>query len=480
MDKNIDFSGSDQIQTPQYLDIHTPSQEISDEVFHAKGDLMKSIETFLEKFNCIPFEEKPPILLQAWDCSNFLNDNEDHSDQNKESLENSSTEIVVSNSNQEKEGPSQESDIRQLIREECCVEASEEQKQNMEDTILELEVENVVEQPAERGNCIEKSLQNFRVMHKSSVSLKITSQISPVHAIAPILSTKEPEYSPSMGYEHSNTTLKTKLDEIIKSGVEELVPILSENEVTLEDKMECDMPICENSPVCDDHSEIFFDSKNDDDISSDDEDFEDVKYVEASLSDPEIVNVEEDNVVQQEEEENLKLFAIIRKRREVKRLINVMKNDILDDSRDPLLEEVDLFLASDNSIPPGIENFDDDSEVDVYFLEELLIDDSILFPNNESSESENNPSVPLPPPKPPDAETDAGEEIPVVMNDKDKFDEDYYFSCFIRVHPSSIEVSCVRIFVPIQRSSYPLIEISLGKSISFDQYCLAVICRLYA
>nr|GFA78599.1 reverse transcriptase domain-containing protein [Tanacetum cinerariifolium] len=30
------------------------------------------------------------------------------------------------------------------------------------------------------------------------------------------------------------------------------------------------------------------------------------------------------------------------------------------------------------------------------------------------------------------------------------------------------------------RSSHPLIEISLGKSISFLQYCLAVICRLYA
>nr|GFD32021.1 hypothetical protein [Tanacetum cinerariifolium] len=33
----------------------------------------------------------------------------------KESLENSSKEIVVSNSNQEKEEPPQDSDIRQLI-----------------------------------------------------------------------------------------------------------------------------------------------------------------------------------------------------------------------------------------------------------------------------------------------------------------------------------------------------------------------------
>nr|GEY87660.1 hypothetical protein [Tanacetum cinerariifolium] len=197
--------------------------------------------------------------------------------------------------------------------------------------------------------------------------------------IAPILSTKEPEYSPSMGYEHLNTTPETEADEIIKSGVEELVPILSENEVTSEDKRNCDVPVCENSPICDDHSEILSDSNNDDD-------FEDIEYVEASLPDLEIVRVEEENVVHQEEEEN----------------------DISDDStNDPLLEEADLFLASDNSIPPGIENFAYDSEGDIRFLEALLINDSIPFFVNESSVSDfDNPSVPRPPPEPPDAEFD--------------------------------------------------------------------------
>nr|GFD36378.1 hypothetical protein [Tanacetum cinerariifolium] len=123
---------------------------------------------------------------------------------------------------------------------ECCVEVSKEQKQKMEDTILELveicrqkkllciydnvddliesalntkllsinsqrldkkeqEVKNVVEQPTERGNRSIESLQNFRVVHKNSISLKNMSQISPVHAVAPILSNKEPEYSTSMG-----------------------------------------------------------------------------------------------------------------------------------------------------------------------------------------------------------------------------------------------------------------------------------------
>nr|GFA82298.1 hypothetical protein [Tanacetum cinerariifolium] len=77
------------------------------------------------------------------------------------------------------------------------------------------EVKNAVEQPTECGTRIIESLQNFRVIHKSSTSLKNTSQISPVHAIAPILSTKEPEYSLSMGYEHPNTTPDTESNEII-------------------------------------------------------------------------------------------------------------------------------------------------------------------------------------------------------------------------------------------------------------------------
>nr|GEZ89988.1 hypothetical protein [Tanacetum cinerariifolium] len=381
MDQNIDFSDSDQIQTPQFPDIHPPSQEISDEVFQAKGNLMKFIQFFLEEFNYIPFGEKPKILLQAWDkfftirhaqpedsnelFQKLLEDLKELAEY-KESLQNSS-EIATSNSNQEKEGPPQDFGIHQLIREECCIEVCEEQKKNMENTMLdalnfklllinyqrldkkEQEVKNVVEQPAERKTRIVESLQNFRVIRKSSTSLKDTSQISLVHAIAPILSTKEPEYSPSMG---------------------------------------------------------------DDDMSSDDDDFEDIKYVEASFPDPEIVSVEEENVVQHEEEEEEvdledisqiqdvvlreKLLSINRLIANIKslndnptpdcvlnsftrngsttthaddsfleydsfcfeiepdqkRLVNVVKNDISDDSsNDPLLEEANLFLASDNSIP---------------------------------------------------------------------------------------------------------------------------------
>nr|GFB23166.1 hypothetical protein [Tanacetum cinerariifolium] len=96
MDQNIKFYGSDQIQTLQYPEIHLPSQETSDEVFQAN-----------------------------------------HSIHNKESFEDPSNEIAISSSNEEKEEPPQESDMHQLI-EECSVKVCEEQKQSMEDTMLEL------------------------------------------------------------------------------------------------------------------------------------------------------------------------------------------------------------------------------------------------------------------------------------------------------------------------------------------------------
>nr|GFB64624.1 hypothetical protein [Tanacetum cinerariifolium] len=101
---------------------------------------------------------------------------------------------------------------------------------------------------------------------------------------------------------------------------------------------------------------------------------------------------------------------------------NVENDD--DSSNDPLLKEA-LFL-SDNSIPPGIKNSADDPEGEILFLEELLIDDSILSHESFDSNFEDNPSIPQPPPKLPDAETDAGKEILVMMNDKDEFDDDYF------------------------------------------------------
>nr|GEZ29677.1 hypothetical protein [Tanacetum cinerariifolium] len=301
--QNIDFSGSDQIQTPRYPDVHPPSQETSDEVFQAN-----------------------------------------HSIQNGESFENPSNEIVVSNSNQEKEEPPQDSNIRQLIREECCVKASEEHKQNMEDTMLESvkicqekeficihdNVDDLIEkkeEPPQDSNirqlvreecCVKASEEHKQNMEDTMLeSVKICQEkeflcihdnVDDLIEITPILSTKEPEHLLSMGYEHLSITPETEYDKVTESNAENLLPIPSECEVTLEDKRDCDVPVS-TIDVCDNHSDIFSDSKIDDDISVYNDDFEDIEYVEASLFDREIVSVEEENgveeenVVQKEEEE---------------------------------------------------------------------------------------------------------------------------------------------------------------------------------
>ncbi|GJY45904.1 hypothetical protein Tco_0434967 [Tanacetum coccineum] len=47
----------------------------------------------------------------------------------------------------------------------------------------------------------------------------------------------------------------------------------------------------------------------------------------------------------------------------------------------PFMEEIDLFLASDESIPPGIDSDYSDSEGDNLFLERLLHDDPTPLPD---------------------------------------------------------------------------------------------------
>nr|GEV58791.1 hypothetical protein [Tanacetum cinerariifolium] len=213
--------------------------------------------------------------------------------------------------------PPRESNICQLIK-ECCIEVPEEQKQNMEKTMLDLvkichhkqflcihdDVDNLMESALDSKLLSINSINSQR-LDKKEQEIKIVEEQPTEHT--PILSTKEPENSLSMRYEHLSITPEMESDEVTKSNAKNLLPIPSECEVALEDKRECDLLISENSPACDNHSDTFSDSKIDDDISVYDDDFEDIEHVEASLPDQEIVKengIEEENVVQREEEED--------------------------------------------------------------------------------------------------------------------------------------------------------------------------------
>ncbi|GJZ03656.1 hypothetical protein Tco_0536931 [Tanacetum coccineum] len=97
---------------------------------------------------------------------------------------------------------------------------------------------------------------------------------------------------------------------------------------------------------------------------------------------------------------------------------------ILVEDSDSLMEEIDLFLASDDSMPPGIKDDDYDSEGDIRFLEELLNNDSPPLPENESFSLDHfdDPSLPRPPPEPPDVEICLGDFINKVVGDISEHD----------------------------------------------------------
>nr|GEV10316.1 putative glucose-6-phosphate 1-epimerase [Tanacetum cinerariifolium] len=482
-----------------YPEVHPPS-EISDEVFHAKEDLMKSIQTFLEEFHCIPLEEKPTILLQAWfKFFAFKHDQPENSNElflklledlkelakYKESLENSSNEIATSSSNQEKEELPQDFDICQLIKEECCIKVSEEQKLNMENTILELvkicqekelfymhdNVDDLIESTLNskllsiNSQRLDKKEQEVK---NSSISLNNTSQISLVHAIAPILSTEEPEHSFSMGYEHFSTTLVTELDEVAESSIKNLVPIPRECEVTSEDKKSHVESNFVESPsnhdaLIDSSQKIDYLEDFSDELAHIDPEIpesgfyfeqeihliENLLYDNSSPQPPDEHIAEEERIKREHAEYLTRMEMLFTINTHHRLTVNANTNvKSIPSSLVPIQdnesqrEEIDIVTNTDDVLPPGIENEDNsDEEVDV--IEELHVDNSISNSANELSDNEesdfDDPSFPRPPLEPPDAdfEPDAGDEISVVMidepeclNPKDKFD-DYYFFMFV-------------------------------------------------
>ncbi|GJY40421.1 hypothetical protein Tco_0427691 [Tanacetum coccineum] len=277
-------------------------------------------------------------------------------------------------------------------------------------------------------------------------------------AITPVLPTKEPDNSLSMGDEHLSIIPETELDELIKSSVENLVPIPNESEDFSNIESECDVPVCDNFT---NFSNTLLDA--DDDFSfSDDESFSDEDVPKEiylnHLFDEEIISTKIDlhhlnsdliesllnqdtsvisspkidslleeffgelahidlippgnNETNFDPEEEIRLVEKLLYDNSSPRPseeFNSENSDSIIESFSPspipvkdsdsLMEEIDLFLTLDDSMPSGIENDDYGSEGDILFLEELLSNDSP--PENESFHFDV-PSSPSPSAKPPD------------------------------------------------------------------------------
>ncbi|GJT58934.1 hypothetical protein Tco_1002467 [Tanacetum coccineum] len=217
MNQNFNYSNSfsfDQIQPPQQFDNHQP-QEIPEFIpffdSETKNGLYKMMEDFTERMN--QELRKLKALLVA---------------QREQEL------LVQKQAAQEKQVPSPNSVFRQLIDEMCGMNVCEEQKQNMEDTMLEL-----------LKDCRQKEIYCI----------------------------------------HNN------VDDLFESALNSKLLSINLNSQHLDKKKQEVKNIAEPTV------------KRQTRITLDDDDFEDIEYVDASPPDSELVSLEEVNDVDQEKEE---------------------------------------------------------------------------------------------------------------------------------------------------------------------------------
>ncbi|GJR92634.1 hypothetical protein Tco_0264808 [Tanacetum coccineum] len=225
----------------------------------------------------------------------------------------------------------------------------------------------------------------------------IIARYSPSVAIIsspPVLPTREPEDSLIMGDGHLDTILETESDKVIKSSVENLVPIPRESEGVSDDT--CDVPFCVNSPLLDvinDHFEIFSDSNNDYTLSDNDS-FEDIDYIEASPP--------EDFLIMGNEE----LSTIPKK--ESNEFIKSSVEDLI-----PIPRESEDTSGSDSeSVLPLSDDFSPN------FEEKSVTFSNSLFDSNDFTSSDNEPL----------SDEVVSEDVKIYSNPLFEFDDEYISS----------------------------------------------------
>nr|GEX33288.1 DNA-directed DNA polymerase [Tanacetum cinerariifolium] len=285
---------------------------------------------------------------------------------------------------------------------------------------------------------------------------------------------------------------KTESDEVINSSVKNLVPIPSEYEVTFDNKSECDVPVKDESslifttflnPLFDCNEN--FTSSDDELLSNEDvlmEKFEiysnplfDDEEINSNNIDPHYFNAESNLIesfpnrdtlfdsspkfdyleefsgelmptsiineerIMREHEEYISLMEKLLTINSFSRpLENFHANTIVEslspspipvEDSDSQREEIDLFLDTNDLMPPGNENDDYDSEGDIRNFKDLLSNDTPPILENESSnfDHHDDPSFPRPPPEPPDVEIFFEPDSGVLTTNAVKENEDKVF-----------------------------------------------------
>ncbi|GJT39529.1 hypothetical protein Tco_0939394 [Tanacetum coccineum] len=356
---NSNYSGFDQYQPPQFPVIHHPPQTTDTEILQARENLMETIQAFLKEYDHIPPEEKCMALLL--DEERFLK-------------------------------------IKQDVEEE------QNQPEVVQELLLKLMKHLQILKGIHQAEQEEPAAQNFLINLNFPIADddEYTVIYRKPKAITPDLPIEEPDNSLSIGDEHLNTIPETE-----KSSVENLIPIPSELKGISDDI--CDVPSCDNDNFDAECGLINSLISRDISITSPKIDFLPEEFIgELNFIDPILPGIDEDDFDENDfdedgfdEEEGEIDNDIIQIEDEILRekLLNVnllvdkiealkltplipfvleypSSSPILVVDSDFLVEKVDTFLVSEDSIPPGIES-DFDSEGDIVFLDNLLNDDPI-------------------------------------------------------------------------------------------------------
>ncbi|GJW57483.1 hypothetical protein Tco_0104214 [Tanacetum coccineum] len=327
-------------------------------MLHAREDLMESIQNFLKKFDRISFRETPKVLTQAWD--KFF-------------------------------------EIKH---------AQSEEVQELLNKLLQ-DLQSINEELAEYINTPSWNLPTSSYDDDDDEYSFATQEY--LMTCSTTITPEEPVDSLIIEDEHLDTIPKTESDEFIKSSVENLVQNPSESE----DECECDVPDCDDSQTT--NFSTFSNPLFDDSTSSDDESsheefnsihnedldstpkndrFDTESYLLESLlnrdtlmaSSPKIDSLLDEfagelitippRIVNREHEEYISLMERLLYDNSSPRPpedFHANPNTIIEslptfpipvEDSDSLREEIDIFPGPDDSIPPGIESDDYDSEGD--------------------------------------------------------------------------------------------------------------------
>nr|GEV40214.1 hypothetical protein [Tanacetum cinerariifolium] len=218
---------------------------------------------------------------------------------------------------------------------------------------------------------------------------------------------------------HLDTIPETESNELIKSSVENLVPIPSESKDFSDIKSECDMPDCDDSQTTKFSTfsnPLFDDSTSSDDESSHEEDIHEMSFKTYSNPlfdlDEEIISSEFNPIDKENLDSTLKNDRFDTKSYLLESLLN---RDTLMASTpkfDSLLEEFSSELSHTDLISPGINKANCDPKEDIHLVERLLYDNSSpRLPEDCNSENSN-------------VIIESFSPSPILVNDSDPFMEE--------------------------------------------------------